>query len=93
MASDEFTIRQAGTNETTSYALPDPVWWRNAFGTWRDTGRPGCMLPLTHGQHITIGVVNVAPAGGTPGGPVISWLKCAAKPVQRHPIVSPSATP
>jgi hypothetical protein len=50
------------------------------------------MRPLSHGQRITIGVVNVAPAGGALGGPVVVWLECANRRVPRFPIVSPAAT-
>ena len=91
IAGDEFILRPAGNGELTGYALPGSVPWRNAYGVWQDSGRPACMGPLTHGQRITIGVINAAPVADAPGGAVLAWLECPAKPIPRYPIVSPSA--
>jgi hypothetical protein len=88
---DAFVLRPDSGGQLTGYALPGPMPWRNAYGVWQDNGRPACMGPLTHGQRITIGVINAAPVADAPGAPVIVWLECPAKPIPRFPIVSPSA--
>jgi hypothetical protein len=88
---DEFTFRSNGTGPVTGYGLPGPVQWRNSYGVWFDTGRPACMRPLSHGQHIRLGVVSAAPVADAPGGPVIVWLECPTKSIPRYPIVTPSA--
>ena len=87
---DEFYLRGHGARPVSGYALPAPVQWRNSYGVWFDAGRPACMRPLSHGQHIRFGVVNAAPVADAPGGPVIVWLECPAKPIPRYPIVTPS---
>jgi hypothetical protein len=88
----EFILRPAGNGPLTGYALPGSMPWRNAYGVWQGGGRPACMGSLTHGQRITIGVINAAPVAGAPGSPVLVWLECPGKPVPRYPIVSPPAT-
>jgi|SRR5215469_4247499 len=88
--ADEFILRPDPGGRPAGYALPGSVSWRNAYGIWQDQGRPACMGPLTHGQRITIGVINAAPVAGAPGAPVIVWLECPRKPIPRFPIVSPS---
>jgi len=92
-SGDEFTIRLTGLKGLTSYALPATVEWQDGYGTWWENTRPACMKPGTHGQKVTLGVVDSEPVGDAPGGPVIVWLKCAAKPVPRYPIVTPTASP
>lgn len=92
VTADAFILRPGPGGQLTGYALPGTLPWRNAYGVWQDSGRPACMAPLTHGQRITIGVINAAPVAGALGGPVIVWLECPGKPVPRYPIVSPSAT-
>ena len=58
-----------------------------------DLSQPACLKPRSHGQHITFGVVNVKPAGGTVfGGPVVVWIECARSPVPRYPIVTLKAS-
>jgi hypothetical protein len=86
---DEFTILLSGQRQQTSYGLPSNVTWRNAYGIWQDGTRPGCMAPLSRGQRITFGVVNVAPVAGAPGSPVVVWIECPSRPIPRYPIVSP----
>ena len=74
----------------TGYALPSTVPWRNAYGTWNEGTRPACLRPLSHGQHVTLGVVSAQPAGDAPGGDIIVWVECQRRPVPRFPIVTPS---
>lgn len=90
ISADAFILRPTPGGQLTGYPLPRSIPWRNAYGVWQDDGRPACMAPLTHGQRITIGVINAAPVAGAPGAPVIVWLECPAKPIPKYPIVSPS---
>jgi hypothetical protein len=88
---DEFTIRLSGERQLTSYGLPGNITWRNAYGVWQLGTRPGCMAPLSRGQHISLGLVNAAPVADAPGGPVIVWIECPSLPIPRYPIVTPPA--
>ena len=90
---DEFTIQLSGQRQQTSYGLPTDVTWRNAYGIWEDGTRPGCMAPLSSGQRIRFGVVNVPPVAGGPGSSVIVWIECPSRPIPRYPIVSPRTAP
>jgi hypothetical protein len=87
---DEFTIRLSGQRQLTSYGLLSNITWRNAYGVWQDGTRPGCMAPLSRGQRIRFGVVNVAPAADAPGSPVVVWIECPSQPIPRYPIVTPT---
>jgi hypothetical protein len=87
---DEFAIQLSGQRQVTSYALPSNTTWRNAYGVWQWGTRPGCMAPLSRGQRIRFGVVNVAPVGDAPGSPVVVWIECPSRPIPRYPIVSPA---
>lgn len=89
--ADEFTIRLGGLNGVSSYGLPTQVQWRDAYGNWNEGTRPACMAPGTHGQQVTLGLVNTEPVADAPGGQVIVWLECARKPVPRYPVVTPSS--
>ena len=87
---DEFAIRLSGQRQQTSYGLPSNVTWRNAYGVWQGGTRPSCMAPLTHGQRIRFGLINVAPVADAPGSPVVVWIECPSRPIPRYPIVTPS---
>jgi len=91
ITGDALTFQPAHGSQATSYALPGLLPWRDSYGTWHEGGPPACVKPLTHGQRVTIGVINTAPVASAPGGPVIVWLQCAPKPIPRYPIVTPSA--
>jgi hypothetical protein len=91
ITGDAFTFQPAGTSQATGYTLPGSLTWQDSYGVWHEGGPPACVKPLTHGQRITIGVINAAPVADAPGGPVIVWIRCAPKPVPRYPIVTPSA--
>jgi hypothetical protein len=90
---DEFAIRLNGQSQVTSYGLPSNITWRNAYGVWQMGTRPGCMAPLSRGQHIRLGVVSVAPSADAPGSPVVVWIECPSLPIPRYPIVTPSTVP
>jgi hypothetical protein len=85
---DEFAIQLSGQRQLTSYGLPSNINWRNAYGIWQLGTRPGCMAPLSRGQRIRLGVVNVAPSADAPGSPLVVWIECPSLPVPRYPIVS-----
>ena len=87
--SDEFTIRLSGQRQLISYGLPSNITWRNAYGVWQLGTQPGCMAPLSSGQRIRFGVVNVAPSADAPGSPVVVWIECPSRPIPRYPIVTP----
>jgi hypothetical protein len=88
---DEFAIRLSGQAQPTSYGLPSNVTWRNAYGVWQMGTRPGCMSPLSRGQHIRFGVVNAAPVADAPGSPVVVWIECPSLPIPSYPIVTTPA--
>jgi hypothetical protein len=87
---DEFTIRLSGQRQVTSYGLPSNITWRDAYGVWQDGTRPGCMAPLSRGQRIRFGLVNVGPVADAPGSPVVVWIECPSQPIPRYPIVTPT---
>lgn len=89
MDGDEFAVRLSGQSQLTSYGLPSTISWRDAYGNWQDGTRPSCMAPLSRGQRITFGVVNVAPVADASGGPMVVWIECPSKPIPRYPIVTP----
>jgi hypothetical protein len=74
---------------TTMHAARDVVLRALA----RLTAQPACLKPLSQGQRISFGAVNVKPAGAAGlGGPVVVWIECARSPVPRYPIVTPKAS-
>ena len=89
-----FAVQLDGKHGVTSYGMwVSPLIWRDKYGNWFEGTQPACLKPRSHGQHITFGVVNVKPAGGTVfGGPVVVWIECARSPVPRYPIVTPKAS-
>jgi hypothetical protein len=92
ITGDAFAIQLSGTQGTTSYAMANTMRWRDKYGVWWDGTQPACMKPLSHGQHITIGVINAEPAGDAPGGPVVVWIECTRSPAPRFPIVTPGVS-
>jgi|SRR6516162_8445325 hypothetical protein len=88
---DEFRIQFGGQSQEISYGLSPDINWRDGYGIWQQGPRPSCMAPLSHGQRITIGVVNVEHVGDASGGPVVVWLECPSLPIPSYPIVTPSA--
>jgi hypothetical protein len=51
------------------------AFWREAEGPWHTSG-PTCLEPLSDGQHIRMGVVQVEPKMEAPGREVVVWLEC-----------------
>jgi len=51
------------------------AFWREAGGSWHTSG-PTCLEPLTSGQQVRMGVVQVRPAIEAPGREVVVWLEC-----------------
>jgi len=92
ISGDAFAIQLGGTHGITSYAMGNGMQWRDQYGTWWEGTPPACMKPLSHGQHITFGVVSAEPAGDAPGGTVVVWIECARSPVPRFPIVTPGSS-
>lgn len=91
-SGDAFDIRLGSSKFPTGFSLPDTTTWRDRFGSWHDDGQPACMRGLSHGQRITIGVVNINPAGDTFGGTVVAWLECPRAAVPPYPIATPHPT-
>jgi hypothetical protein len=51
------------------------AFWREAHGTWH-TDAPTCLEPLTSGEQVRMGVVEVKPAMEAPGREIVVWLEC-----------------
>jgi len=49
--------------------------WRDAGGAWHDTF-PTCLEPLSSGDRVRLGVVDVPPQGDAPGREHVVWLEC-----------------
>ena len=91
-AGGSFAIQLNGRHGVTSYAMSvSPAMWRDKYGNWWSGTHPACLRPGSHGQRITLGVVNVKP-GPAVGGPVVVWIECPRSPVPRYPIVTPKAS-
>lgn len=72
----EILVQPDGSSVTQSFALDPLLWYSPASKSWTSGSRPSCMTPLSHGQHITFGVVWGNPTADAPGGPAVIWLKC-----------------
>jgi len=76
-SGDEFAVVFGGNvSEPASYGLSDSVPWRDGAGVWNEGSPVACMKPLSHGQLITFGVVNVNPVADALGGPTVVWVEC-----------------
>jgi hypothetical protein len=51
------------------------AFWREADGPWH-TGGSTCLEPVTSGQRVRMGVVQVEPAMEAPGREIVVWLEC-----------------
>ena len=51
------------------------AFWRDAGGPWHTSG-PTCLEPLTSGQKVRLGVIEIEPASQTPGREMVVWLEC-----------------
>lgn len=51
------------------------AWWRESGSPW-ERSTSTCLEPLSSGQRVRLGVVQVEPEGETPGGPVVAWVEC-----------------
>lgn len=90
---DGFAIRLSPANHLAQYALSGLAGWRDRYGTWHEGTQPACLTPLSHGQHITFGLVDVEPVRDAPGAlSVVVWIECPRTPVPRFPIVTPQAS-
>lgn len=67
-----FTEEQGG--EGTGYFIAGAAWRRNGL-PWSDS-LPTCLEPLTSGQQVRLGFVDVQPVDDAPGRTVVVWLEC-----------------
>ena len=58
-----------------SYVVAGALW-RQAGEPWHTSGPVACLDPLSAGQPVRLGVVDVAPAADAPGRPVVVWVEC-----------------
>ena len=70
----EFAVVPDGSSTANSY--PTPSLWIDAQGTQHDGDHPACLQPLSKGQQIAYGVVQVDPVQGAPGSILAAWVKC-----------------
>jgi hypothetical protein len=89
---DAVAIRLAGMKRVTSFALPNTLEWRDAYGTWNDGPPPACLRPGSSGQRVTLGIVSAEPVADAPGGDIVAWVECARRPVPHFRIVDPHST-
>lgn len=50
------------------------AWWRVQAGTWNTHG-PTCLAPLSAGQKVRLGVIDLS-GTESPRGDVVIWLEC-----------------
>ena len=72
----EFGLTPAGSKSGTSYGLSTNTPWRDSRLVWNSSSPIRCMRPLSHGQIVTIGVVNTKPTSGALGTAIVAWVKC-----------------
>ncbi len=70
------TFQPEGGGAAKSYRVGGMLQWQDAKGTWHVGGTPTCMKPQSRGQQVTLGLADVSPTGGNPGGQVVAWLQC-----------------
>jgi len=51
------------------------AFWREGDGAWHTSG-PTCLEPLSSGQRVRLGVVQVKTTGEAPGREIVVWLEC-----------------
>lgn len=51
------------------------AWWREGDGPWQTHG-PTCLEPLSSGQRVRLGVLQLDPRWEVPRGEVVVWLQC-----------------
>jgi hypothetical protein len=73
---NEFRITPAGSKSDTSYGLSTTTPWRDSQLVWNSGSPILCMRPLSHGQTVTIGVVNTKPTSGASGTAIVAWVEC-----------------
>ena len=68
------------------YSVAGAMWkdWRSGWHTGADpeTGNPTCLEPLSSGQRVRLGVMDVPQSDG-PGRPVVVWIECLTEPTER----------
>jgi hypothetical protein len=71
-------IRDMGGHFVAGYSVSGAIWSRQSE-SWHDPiggdSNRSCLIPLSSGQKLRLGVVNV-PAGHAPGGPRVVWFQC-----------------
>lgn len=72
----EFGLTPTGSKSGTSYALSANTPWRDSQLVWNSSSPIACMRPLSHGQVVTIGVVNTKPTRGAFGTALVAWVEC-----------------
>jgi hypothetical protein len=72
----EFGLTPSGSKSGTSYGLSTNTPWRDSRLVWNSSSPIPCMRPLSHGQLVTIGVVNTKPTSGAFGTAMVAWVEC-----------------
>jgi hypothetical protein len=72
----EFGFTPAGSKSGTSYGFSTNTPWRDSRLGWNFGSPITCMRPLSHGQIVTIGVVNIKPTSGAVGTAIVAWVEC-----------------
>lgn len=71
-------VRDTDGHWVGGYSVSGAIWSRPS-GAWHDPiggdSNRSCLVPLSSGQELRLGVVNV-PAGRAPGGPRVMWFQC-----------------
>ncbi len=71
-------FRELDGGSVAGYAMSGATWstrggsWHEALG---DNTDGSCLKPLSSGQKLRLGIVNV-PAGDAPGGSRVMWFQC-----------------
>lgn len=72
---DSTTIFFVGSGRREGFRVAGAIW-RQDDGPWNDSDVPTCLEPLSSGQRVTLGVVDVRPPSGGFGRHVVVWLEC-----------------
>jgi hypothetical protein len=73
MDGEAIGLLQESGDQGAGYQIAG-AWWREKDGPWHTHG-PTCLVPLTSGQRVRLGVVHLGKSEG-PRANAVVWLEC-----------------